>query len=465
MSSSARTTQRCERNGSSATRARSAPSRDGTSTTPPSSGRRNDAATVHAGPARAGARPPAAGARCRGCRRRRRPSAPVRPRSSSASVDDLLGSRARAPRCRTGRRRRGPASTCFGRRRSPAISASTAAVLVGPAAPAHRLADVPVGGVEEPHAAAPRTGRRAAVVAAAADGARRPRSARVAHAGNGNWTTSGTGSSGWLTSIVPGLRIVARWRCDAGQEPVLAPAGLGGVEPADDPDRRVGDDAALDLARRLLRADQDDAEGPAPLGHVEQDLLDRARAFAGRVLVELVEHDELQRAGPCPARSLSLERLAQHDADDEPLGPVVEVVQVDHRDLVRSKSTRWRSGSGDVGPDEVLEVAARRRSSRRMNALTVPCADGPPGPALARRVVVRSSFAAISVDELAERADRRRPRCATAAVAGRRRPRVSRAVTLCTTIVYCWRSSSASANRNGSSSSAAELARASRRTT
>ena len=38
----------------------------------------------------------------------------------------------------------------------------------------------------------------------------------------------------------------------------------------------------------------------------------------------------------------------------------------------------------------------------------------------------------------------------------RRRPglaSLSRAVTLCTTIVYCWRSSSASANRNGSSSS------------
>src|SRR5690606_450396 len=43
--------------------------------------------------------------------------------------------------------------------------------------------------------------------------------ARVAHAGNGNWTTSGIGSSGWETIIVPGLTIVARWRWAGGRKP------------------------------------------------------------------------------------------------------------------------------------------------------------------------------------------------------------------------------------------------------
>ena len=67
---------------------------------------------------------------------------------------------------------------------------------------------------------------------------------RVAQAGNGNSSTSGTGSSGWDTNIVPGLRIVARWRCTAGRKPYSLAAGLGGVEAADDPDgaswRRCG---------------------------------------------------------------------------------------------------------------------------------------------------------------------------------------------------------------------------------
>src|SRR5690606_33447209 len=106
------------------------------------------------------------------------------------------------------------------------------------------------------------------------------------------------------------------------QEAVLAPGRLGGVEPAHDADGRVGHDAPLDLAGRLLGADEHDAERPAPLGDVEQDLLDRAEALAGRVLVQLVEHDELQR--PCLARALlAPEGLAEDDADDEALGPVV----------------------------------------------------------------------------------------------------------------------------------------------
>jgi hypothetical protein len=124
---------------------------------------------------------------------------------------------------------------------------------------------------------------------------RRSRRTAWPRPGTGTAPPAGTGSWGWLTIIVPGLMMVAAGAARR-QEAVLAPGRLGGVEPADDPDGRVGDDPPLDLAGRLLGADEDDAERAAPLGHVEEDLLDRA-ALAGRVLVELVEHHELQGLG------------------------------------------------------------------------------------------------------------------------------------------------------------------------
>ena len=93
----------------------------------------------------------------------------------------------------------------------------------------------------------------------AAAGGRPASLGRVAQAGNGNSTHSGTGISGWLTNIVPGLASRARWRCAGGRKPYSGRAGLGRVEPADDPDRRVGDDPPLHLAGGLLGADQDDA--------------------------------------------------------------------------------------------------------------------------------------------------------------------------------------------------------------
>ncbi len=101
-------------------------------------------------------------------------------------------------------------------------------------------------------------------------------SARVAHAGNGNRICSGTGMCGCCRIIDPGLRIDRAGPGHRGQEPVLASLGLRGVEPPHHAERGVGDDPALDLARGLLRADQDHPERSTALGDVEQDLLDRA---------------------------------------------------------------------------------------------------------------------------------------------------------------------------------------------
>ena len=96
--------------------------------------------------------------------------------------------------------------------------------------------------------------------------------------------TSGTGISGWVTNIVPGLAIVARFWCVAGRKPYSGPRRLGGSSRPTTRIAELGDDAPLDLARGLLRADQDDAERAAALGDVEQDLLDRESPSRGAYL-------------------------------------------------------------------------------------------------------------------------------------------------------------------------------------
>jgi hypothetical protein len=58
-----------------------------------------------------------------------------------------------------------------------------------------------------------------------------------------------------------GADALLRW-----QEAVLGPLGLGGVEPCGDLDGAVGEDAALDLAGGLLRADEDNADRLSSLG-------------------------------------------------------------------------------------------------------------------------------------------------------------------------------------------------------
>ena len=90
-----------------------------------------------------------------------------------------------------------------------------------------------------------------------------------------------------------------------------------------------------------------------------------------------------------PGASLLVERLAQHDADDEALGPVVEVVEVDDGDLLRVEVDGVRSSASATSARiEVLDVAARRRARRRTNALTVPVPMARPAHAVGVVVVV-----------------------------------------------------------------------------
>ena len=93
-------------------------------------------------------------------------------------------------------------------------------------------ADVPVGRVEDPHAAGryrPANGSPSASVATS--------SLRVAHGGNGNVTTSGTGIAGWRHDHRAGLQQPRASPRGREHPAVLGALGLGGIQPAADPDR------------------------------------------------------------------------------------------------------------------------------------------------------------------------------------------------------------------------------------
>ena len=105
---------------------------------------------------------------------------------------------------------------------------------------------------------------------------------------------------------------------------------------------------------------EDDAERAAALGDVEQDLLDRRVAVARRVLVELVEHDEQQRLALCRLRSLSSNARRSVTPTTNRLRAVVEVVEVDDRDLrvARVDAVARERVGRDVGADEARRATA-----------------------------------------------------------------------------------------------------------
>src|SRR5215468_6760434 len=77
-----------------------------------------------------------------------------------------------------------------------------------------QLADMPIAGVQEPHQA-----RKSANGSSPARDGALASVGRVAHAGKGNWTISGTGISGWCTMRLPGFKMPARSRVTAGRKP------------------------------------------------------------------------------------------------------------------------------------------------------------------------------------------------------------------------------------------------------
>ena len=361
----ASTTLRSATNGSTATRASSFPSREASVTTPPWSGGRTSGRTWMPRPSRSvasassfrgwswlpaisDAGDPLGARGGRGSRRRA-----SRPRAAGA------GESKTSPAMRT-------ASTLrsFG---DPGHLLEGLGVLVHPRAAAQRLADVPVGGVEEAHLTPPGSRRRGRPAAVAATSL-----LRVAQAGNGKRTRSGVGISGCRTIMVPGLRMPARPRPAAVRKPYSGRSASAASRRPDHPQRGVRHDPALDLGGRLLRADEHDAEAAAALGDVEEHLLDRAAPLARGVLVELVEDDEDE--GPRGAeRLLLLEHALEDGAHHEALGPVVQGVDVHDAELLPSSSRgrgrracrRPSRGSGARRASPRRAAAARRRPPSR----------------------------------------------------------------------------------------------------
>src|SRR3954471_9865192 len=103
-----------------------------------------------------------------------------------------------------------------------------------------------------------RAERIGARVARGLVGARRPRREREAHLDRDR-------DVGLLKDHRPRLQDRGARARDRREEPVLPALGLRRVEPPDDAERGVRDHAPLHLARGLLRADQDHAEGAAAL--------------------------------------------------------------------------------------------------------------------------------------------------------------------------------------------------------
>ena len=181
-------------------------------------------------------------------------------------------------------------------------------------------------------------------------------------------------------------------------------------------------------------------------------------ALPRRVLVQLVEHDEQQRPRgarpppcartPAAATTPTTKRLARSCR------------------LCRSTTvTCWLVGRCECALGRRAMSAADQRAEVALAATTQPADERVDGADADRAARPSRSRVVLVGDPRRRRSRRARRTCAAASPSMLHAPsspagvprRASWAATWCTTIVYCWRSSSASANRNGSSSLAAEL--------
>ena len=225
----------------------------------------------------------------------------------------------------------------------------------------------------------------------------------------------------------------------------LRTLGLRGVQPAADPDRGVLEDLGRDPARAsaVRRPAARRATGHAARCRSACPSAGSCRP-AGRVLVQLVEHDHRQRQ-PLSGRLLLLERLVQQGADDEPLRLLVQRLD---RDDGHVRARRGRSGGSRRrargGPSRDAAACSRRRNAETVPSCTRPvqAASGSPvrrGPGLGSSAVDQGRqvgddrpawlgrdgavpapvglVARIAQRDRAGRARRRRPRTAGAAAA------------------------------------------------
>jgi hypothetical protein len=118
---------------------------------------------------------------------------------------------------------------------------------------------------------------------------------RVAHAGNGNWTSSGIGISGCDTMTVPGLRMPARARQAVVRKP-YSPCCASARSSR--PTTRNAELATILRSIWLAVCWAPIRTTPRLLPrHVEENIFDRAPALAWRILVELIQYNEDQWPG------------------------------------------------------------------------------------------------------------------------------------------------------------------------
>ncbi len=205
---------------------------------------------------------------------------------------------------------------------------------------------------------------------------------RVAQAGNGNSTASGTGISGCETNIVPGLASVARVRWDGGRNPYSGrPASAGSSRPTTLTDeletiRRSTSLAVCCAPIRMMPSERPRSAMSSSTSLIGLEPSRGAYLFSSSIIV----NSSPAGAGRLLARGLR----GQHHADDEPLRALGQVVQVDDGDLL------VLGGHAPAGQCRAGRRARCVRSgfdderSRRRNALIVPVPVT--GPAQSRRV-------------------------------------------------------------------------------
>ena len=248
--------------------------------------------------------------------------------------------------------------------------------------------------------------------------------------------------------MVPGLMMVARWRCTGDRNPYSPREASAG---SSRPTTRMAELATMRRSTSLavcwapIRMMPRDRPRSATSSRISLMGLDPSR---GAYLFSSSRTTNC-RGRAWPERSFSSKALRRTTPTTNRLARSLR--------LCRSttvtwwpKSTAWRSACGTSARTRRLRWGTAPHS-RRTKALMVPAPMARPAHRWASYSSSSSTLASMS----STRARSVRtvvPSIDTAPSPAGLASSRSRAATLCTTIVYCWRSSSASAKRNGSSS-------------
>ena len=219
------------------------------------------------------------------------------------------------------------------------------------------------------------------------DGARPASETRVAQAGKGNSRQSGTGMSGWLTNMVPGLASRARCRWAGGRKPYSGrDASAGSSRPTTRIAELVTIRRSTSLAVCCAPTRITPSERPRSAMSSSTSLIGEEPSRGAYLLSS--SRTTKSSGLAVPAFSLRSNSLLQRHADHEALRPVRQVVQVDHGDLgALGGVDRVRAAGGQVAPDQPAQVllAADQPAGERVDGAQADRAARPVAPGSRRR--------------------------------------------------------------------------------